>query len=503
MFPGVCIAIPHWRDNGKQFSMHRSVLMEPRSFNYMVEASRGERLSGLPESVVQRVCTDSRQLQRNDLFVPLSGERFDGHAFLGEAARRGATACLVERRKLPDPWPECGLIAVENTRRAFGDIAARYRQDFSIPVIAVAGSNGKTTTKELLAAVLRQRFKTLSSRASFNNDVGVPATLLELEPEHELAVLEFGTNHPGELAPLLKLARPQLGVLTSIGREHLEFFGDLNGVLEEEGWLAELLPATGRLFLNGDSMGVEELRRRSAAPLVRVGFSAENAWRAGNLRLGSHGVTFEVVAPTASFSREFRIGLLGRHQVRNALLAMAVAAELGMSPEEVQKGLSECRPAKLRLQPWAVGGVQVLDDSYNANADSMRAALETLRDFPGRGRRIAVLGDMAELGAHTESAHAEIGAYAAALGIQQLIAVGRMASVLAASARAGGLPSVFEFPEVDTAAAALRELVQPGDVVLLKGSRRAALERVGDQLREALAGKNRDVGQGPNPLGRG
>jgi UDP-N-acetylmuramoyl-tripeptide--D-alanyl-D-alanine ligase len=503
MFPGVCIAIPHRRDNGKQFSMRRSVLMEPRSLEYMTLACDGRRLSGLAETLVRRVCTDSRQVQRDDLFVALRGERFDGHAFVAEAADRGVAGVVVEYAGFPSSYPPCAVIAVENTRAALGRIAARYRRDFELPVIAVAGSNGKTTAKELIAALLRQRYRTLASRASFNNEIGVPATLLELEREHEVAVLECGTNHPGELAPLLQLAQPRFGVLTSLGREHLEFFVDLAGVIREEGCLAESLPAQGRLFLNGDMADVNQVMRRSAAPVVRVGLGEDNDWRAGRVQMDESGISFEVRCARPGFNRGYRLPLLGRHQVINALLAMAVGAELGLDAEEVQRGLAGCVPVKMRLQPWALNGVQFLDDTYNANADSMRAALDTLQEFPCRGRRVAVLGDMAELGSTAWAAHAEIGHYAAAHGVQHLLAVGHMAGVLGRAAQEAGLSSVEQFRDLESAAEALGRYIRPGDVVLLKASRALGLERIGEWLRlRSGPGGGTDWDPRPNSLGK-
>jgi UDP-N-acetylmuramoyl-tripeptide--D-alanyl-D-alanine ligase len=469
----------------------------------MVDASAGQRLSGTPASLVRRVCTDSRQIQAHDLFVALSGDRFDAHAFLDEAAAKGALGLVAERAKLPARLPECAVIAVENTRSAFGRMAARYRNDFSLPVIGIGGSNGKTTTKELLRSVLACKFKTLASPGSFNNDVGVPTTLFELRQEHEVAVLEFGTNHPGELPALVRLARPQIAVIPSIGREHLEFFQDLDGVLAEEGWLAELLPADGKLYLNGDTLGAAQIMRRSLAPVVRVGFSPGNDWRARKPQMDQSGVSFEVEVSRPQFAREFRVPLLGRHQVVNALLAIAVAADFGLAPEQVQQGLLKCTPPKLRLQLWTFDDVLVLDDCYNANADSMRAALETLRDFPCHGRRVAVLGDMAELGAHAAAAHSEIGQYAAAVGVQQLFTVGSMAALAAEAARQAGVPGVAAFTDIVEAAGALRQFLAPRDVVLLKASRAAGLERIGALLRQgASAQANDDVSQGRKTLGK-
>ncbi|MCI0535092.1 MAG: UDP-N-acetylmuramoyl-tripeptide--D-alanyl-D-alanine ligase, partial [Verrucomicrobiales bacterium] len=330
---------------------------------------------------------------------------------------------------------------------------------------------------------LRQKFNTLWSQASFNNDVGVPLTLLQLEASHQTAVLEAGTNHPGELAPLVRMIQPRFGVITSIGREHLEFFGDLWGVAQEEGTLAELLPRTGKLLIHSDSPEAESIIKRSAAPAIRIGLARQNSWRASNLRMTDAGVAFRVSAPASDFNGEYQLPLLGKHQVVNALFAIALGADLGLTKAEVQRGLANCETPKMRLQLSAVGNIHLLDDAYNANADSMRAALETLRDFPCRGRRLAVLGDMAELGPHGEAAHAEVGRRAAELGVEQLFAVGKMAAVMGGAARAAGLRGVQEFADVLAAAEAIRQFVDAGDVVLLKASRATKLERIGDLLR--------------------
>ncbi len=351
-------------------------------------------------------------------------------------------------------------------------------------MVAVAGSNGKTTTKELLAAVLREKFTTLSSEASFNNDIGVPLTLLKLEHAHGAAVLEAGTNHPGELAPLLGMIQPRLGVLTNIGREHLEFFGDLAGVAEEEGWLAELLPTDGKLFAPGDSEWVTNVTRRARAGVVRVGFGPQNDWRVAGGSTDEKGVSFQVRAPSSEFSGDYRVNLLGRHQAVNATLASAVGAEMGLDPGEVRRGLTKCQPPKMRLQIWEAHGVRVLDDCYNANADSMLAALQTLRDLPVQGRRIAVLGDMAELGSHSAAAHLEIGRHAVESALSCLVTVGKRAGETAQAARSAGLENVNEFEDVQVAARAVKDMVRPGDLVLLKASRAAGLERIGEALRE-------------------
>jgi len=457
--------------------------MEPRSLQFISTACGGEQAGGSPETLVQKVCTDSRQIQHGDLFIALAGERFDGHDFLMEVARKGAAAVMIEGNRKPPVLDGCPMILVDNTRQALGRLAAAYRKDFALPIIAVGGSNGKTTTKELLASILKQKLTTLGSEASFNNDIGVPLTLLKLDKRHRAAVVEVGTNHPGELANLVRIVAPTYGVITSIGREHLEFFGDLAGVAQEEGSLAELLAADGKLFLNGDNEWASVIARRTRARFVRAGFSDGNDWRARSLRLDKQGITFKVDAPRIDFSGDYRINIFGRHQVANALLAIAVAAEFGLSKGEIERGLGECKPAKMRMELWEFNGVRVLDDAYNANADSMAAALQTLQDLPCKGRRVAVLGDMAELGGSSEALHEEVGRRAAEFSVAQLFAVGKMASVMARGARQAGLNRVLEFGDVESAAAAVKQFVKPGDLLLLKASRVTRLERVGELLR--------------------
>jgi UDP-N-acetylmuramoyl-tripeptide--D-alanyl-D-alanine ligase len=456
--------------------------MEPRTLQYIARACAGEQLTGSPDALARRVCTDSRAVRSGDLFFALSGDKFDGHEFLKEVMGKDAAAVVVNRQRLPVPSLSCGVIAVENTRQALARLAAEFRHDFKIPTIAVGGSNGKTTTKELIASVLRQKLSTLWSEASFNNDIGVPLTLLRLEAHHEAAVFEVGTNHPGELAPLVAMIQPQFGVLTSIGREHLEFFGDIKGVVEEEGWLAELLPPSGKLFLNGDTNCADLIAQRSRASVIRAGFGEGNDWRIENVRGDQRGAHFTVVALRPEYSGDYRVNLLGRHQVTNATLAIAVAAELGLSAGEIRRGLALCQPPKMRLQVCEFHGVRILNDAYNANADSMLAALQTLNDFPCAGRRIAVLGDMAELGEHSIEAHAEVGRRTAELGSIQLVTVGQMARLTAQAAREAGLGDVTECRDVAEATATLKKIAREGDVILLKASRITGLERVSESL---------------------
>ena len=446
--------------------------MEPRSLKFIAQASAGNlrkgsaaKNGGAPK--VQRVCTDSRRNGCCRTTLTL--------ASWPSAPPRSARSSPIS----------CITAAASNPPRSSNSSPALIAccKTSGTSTIAIGGSNGKTSTKELLASVLKQKLPILSSEASFNNDIGVPLTLLRLEKTHQAAVLEVGTNHPGELAPLVQMIAPKYGVITSIGREHLEFFGDVAAVAQEEGWLAELLPADGTLFVNGDSEWTGPIAQRARAAVVRVGFSADNEWRVHSLRAEKQGIAFRVDAPRTEFSGEYRMNLLGRHHVVNALFAIALGVELGLSRSQIERGLAECQPAKMRLQLWESNGVRVLDDAYNANADSMLAALQTLQELPCKGRRVAVLGDMAELGAHSEAAHEEVGRRVAELGIGQLFAVGKMAPVMARGARDAGLNRVLEFADVETAAAAIKLFLKQGDLLLLKASRATRIERIGELLR--------------------
>lgn len=459
--------------------------METRSIAFFAEACRGEPRSARVSDPVRRVVTDSREAGVGDLFVALRGDRFDGHEFVEEALRRGAVAAVVARDQA-ERWPGRPRLVVGDTRTAYGAMASAYRAGFVLPVIAVAGSNGKTTTKDLIASLLGGCFETLRSPESFNNEVGVPATLLGIEERHVAAVVEVGTNHPGELAPLLRMAQPKVGVLTQVGEEHLEYFGSLAGVIEEEGWIAEQLPPDGTLILPGAVPGADRIARRGRARVVRVGLEASHDWRILESEGDADGTTFSVRAPSHGLSGEYRVNLLGGHQVINAVLAAAVGAEFGLDRDEIRRGLAACRPARWRMHRWQWDGVEVIDDCYNANLDSTLAALEAVRSFPCAGRRVVVLGGMAELGGHTARAHGVAGRRAAELGIDRLVTVGPVAALSAQAASAAGLAQTVEVADLGEAAEHLRAVLRPGDCLLIKGSRSAHLERLGDLLRERL-----------------
>lgn len=465
--------------------------MRKRTIQFITEATGGTLSKGVSSGYVRRVCTDSRAVQPGDLFVALRGDRFDAHDYINEVCQKGVMAVVVEKGKVPTVDGEFGVIEVEDTRQALGRLAAAHRSDFDVPAIAVGGSNGKTSTKEFIAAQLRELGAAVWSEASFNNDIGVPLTLLKLDDEHQAFVQEVGTNHPGELKPLLEIVRPRIGVVTSIGREHLEHFGDLDGVIAEEGVVAEMLPADGLLVINGDDSKAGEMIAKSAAKVIRAGFEAGNDWRISEPVMTFGGMNFSVRGPGVEFE-ELHIPLLGRHQVINAVLALAVGTELGLSGEQSRCALANCTPPKGRLQLSEENGIRLIDDSYNANADSMTAAIETLAELPVLGRRIAVLGDMAELGEHSEAAHREIGRLVAKREIDMLFTIGAMGYCYATEAKEMGAKVVCQFDEVAEAVISLQRVLRPGDAVLVKASRSAGLERVIELLRGKLGDPNPD-----------
>ena len=444
-----------------------------RTLQLVIDACDGKPYGLDPKATFQRVCTDSRQIQPGDLFVALRGEHFNGNKFAEQALEKGASAVVLDESI--EGLEPC--LMVSDGCQALGQLGAAHRCEFDLPVIAIAGSNGKTSTKDMLASILRAQFETLHSEASFNNAIGVPTTLLRLEPQHQVAVVELGTNHPGELAPLMRMAVPQYGLLTGIGHEHLEHFGNLEGVAREEGMLAELLPASGKLFLYGDGDWVKPMIERSQAPVVTVGFGAANDWRVKNVRVTESGTRFALHSPIAALCGDYETPLLGEHQAGNAALALAAGGELGMDRDGMARGLAATPVPRMRLQLSERGGVRWLNDAYNANADSTRAALATLADLQVDGKRYVVFGEMAELGDHAPAAHQEVGRAAAEMAAG-LIAVGQFAEATAEAAREAGLARVAAIVEAKEAVSILRDWLQPGDVVLLKASRVARLEQV-------------------------
>lgn len=391
--------------------------------------------------------------------------------------REMAAGAVVDRAYVKDSSvpKDFACLEVTDTLQAYQQIAGCYRQTLDAKVVAITGSNGKTSTKDLTAAILGVNHRVSKTQGNFNNHVGVPRTLLEVSREDEFVVLEIGMNHPGEIAPLANIAAPQVAIVTNIGSAHLEYMKTRAAIAEEKGALLASLGAQGHAILPAEDEFADVLSRRTEASKITVGFSRGDV-RAENLRATADGTHFNLVE--GSTSHETFLSVTGRHMVLNGLLAVAAARSLGVPLADCISGLASVRLTKGRLERKNVAGFQILDDSYNANPDSMVAALQTLSELPIDGKRIAVLGKMGELGEESEAGHWRVGRAAATANLSQLIVVGAEAVGISHGAREAGMRSVECVPTVEAAAERLRESARPSDLILIKGSRSAGMERV-------------------------
>jgi UDP-N-acetylmuramoyl-tripeptide--D-alanyl-D-alanine ligase len=435
-----------------------------------------ERLEGklVGEDILfSRVSTDTRTLDGDALFVALEGPHFDAHDFIPQALTAGACGLLVSEERL-EPIPQ---IRVDNTRLGLGRLAALWRDSFPVPLVGITGSNGKTTVKELVAAILRQRGEVLATRGNLNNDVGLPLTLLRLQDE-AYAVVEMGANHPGEIGYLTHIARPDVAVITNAGAAHLEGFGDLQGVARAKGEILGGLASDGVAVLNADDdffsywCGLLGERR-----LISFG-SSSRAHVRGELdraqtRWSENGYQNVMQVSYRERAFEVELALAGRHNLMNALAAIATALALGCTFEQIQRGLASVEPVAGRLRSLqSASGLRLIDDTYNANPDSVAAAVAVLQQAPGD--HWLVLGDLAELGEEAETLHAEIGRRAKAAGLSHLCTLGRL-SRRAAMAFGEGAEA---FERIEDLVSVLKERAVAGDTLLIKGSRSAGMERV-------------------------
>src|SRR6266403_1154801 len=453
--------------------------MNPVSILQIVDLSGAKLEQGDGKRTVERISTDSRTIKKGELFVALRGENFDGHKFVGATAKGGAAGAIVDLKWKGKVSDKFAIIRAQDTLLAYQNLAANYRKSLPLKVLAITGSNGKTSTKDFAASVLGRRFRVTKTQGNFNNHVGLPRTILEANSEHEVGVWEIGMNHPGEVAPLAKIAAPDAAIITNVGVAHIEFMGSREAIAAEKGALAEAIEAQGTVILNADDPFSEGIAARTRAKVVFAGTTG-GAVRAIEIRQSAEGSEFTIVE--GAHRCRAQLPVAGTHMVQNALLAVAAGRALGLSIEECAAGLAAAPLTKARLQIKEIGGVQFLDDSYNANPDSMKAALRTLVELDAEGKRIAVLGEMRELGAESERGHREIGETAATLGVDQLITIGDAAELIAEGARTAGLDKVSSARSTSEAAKLLSEMAEPGDLVLIKGSRAARTEEVIEQF---------------------
>lgn len=453
--------------------------MIPRPLSHVARITRGRAVGRDVEAV--RVAMDSRDVLPGDLFVALRGERVDGHRFVGAAFDAGAAAAMVSDDG-PYPGP---VVVVVDTARALLELAAAEREDRQdLRVVGITGSTGKTSVKDLTAAVLGARFRTWASPRSFNTEVGVPVTLLGTPPDAEAVVCEMGSRGVGHIALLAGVVRPQVGVVTNVGHAHMEMFGTKETVARAKAELVEHLPEDGVAVLNADDPVVRGFAERTRARTLRYGMAPDADVRGEDLSLDDQGrPSFTLRTPEGS--ERVDLPLLGEHMASNALAAAGAGVALGLTAAECAAGLKEARLSSWRMEALeAPDGIRIVNDAYNANPTSMAAALRAARWMARGGRCVAVLGEMAELGELADQEHERVGELVARLGIDELVVVGPAARRIAVGATREGVEPdrVHPVDHRDQALETVRRLVRPRDVVLVKGSRVAGLERLAEEL---------------------
>ncbi len=445
-----------------------------------------KKVTGVLERIeameIKGVSIDSRRIKEGELFVAIKGDRFDGHDFVPEVMKKGAWGAVVDRSMLETQFAKfsglSNIIPVEDTLRALQEISFLHRKKFSLPMVGITGSNGKTTTKEMTAGILQQQGPVLKNEGNLNNHIGVPLTLMKLQKDHRAAVIEMGMSARGEIDLLARLVNPDVGVITNIGPAHLEFLGSLDGVAEAKAELLGNIRDGGAAVLNADDPYFETFKKKWSGRVLSFGIEQRADVKASAIRQEKDLTDFTLEAEGRQV--KVRLRAVGRHNIYNALAAAAAAIAVGMPLESIQHGLDDFSPVAMRSELKVIKGRTVLADYYNANPGSVQAALETLVTLRPGARSVAVLGDMLELGPSSVEEHRAIGRIAARLGVEVLITVGPLAKLMLEGARGAGMPNkrLFAAGSHAEAAARLAKESKNGDAVLIKGSRGMKMEKI-------------------------
>lgn len=435
----------------------------------IVKSCNGTLLCGDPSTIVHGGSIDSRRTKEGDLFVPLIGERSNGHGYIDSAFAKGAVATLTQEHHEMDDPDHC-WIYVSDTQTALQEIAKAYREQFSIPIIGVTGSVGKTTTKEMLALALSAGKNVMKTKGNFNSQVGLPITLFSLEPEHTAAVIEMGMSEKGEMSRLAEIAKPDFAVITNIGLSHIENLKTQKNIRNEKLHIADYFHRKSVLFLNGDDPILSALIGFLPFKVIVYGTSFNAHYQAKEIVTDGKTTTYVLQTPTEK--REVFLPTLGKHNVLNSLAALAVSDYLGVSLDGAIQKIGEYVPPAMRQEIHEINGITIIDDTYNASPDSIRSGLDVLRGLECKGRRIAVLADMLELGELSEQAHYDVGVIAAEAGVDVLVTVGKRAEGIGKGAKHVN-PAVLVCSQKDNEQALkyLENKVKPGDCVIMKGSR--------------------------------
>lgn len=462
----------------------------PWTADEIMKATGGVVVSGKNKQTFTGVSIDSRAITAGELFVAIKGINHDGHNFAEEVIAQGIKGLVINKQKTEEILcdrlinPDVFCVEVDDTTKALGDLAAYNRTRADVSVIAITGSNGKTSTKEMTKAIVSRRFDTLSTTGNLNNEIGLPLTLLRLSPSHKWAVVELGMNHPGEIAKLAEICKPDIGLITNIGRAHLEGLKSIEGIMNAKGELLNGIKPDGTAVLNADDERVMHLARKTTRNVICFGLSKNALIQASSVEIKETSTSFILKLPDESIRVELPV--TGQFMVSNALAAASVGYLLKFSAYDIKTGLENFTPAKGRMNISTLqNGITIIDDSYNANPDSMEAAIRSLSGFKGKKRGALVAGDMLELGMYSESLHKKIGELCAESGIERLYATGQFSANIAAGAIIGGMDisSVFTGSQEDILSD-LKEWLKPEDWILIKGSRAMGMEKIVIKLKE-------------------
>ena len=458
----------------------------------ILRVTGGKLISGDAGKSISGISTDTRKIKDTDLFVALKGPNFDGHNFMAEALAKGAAGAIIQS---PIPSPQSTsknkaiFIKVKDTLKAYGDIAHHYRMKFAIPFIGITGSNGKTTAKEMAYKVLSSKFNVLKNEGTENNLIGLPQTLLRLNAAHSMGILELGTNHFGETKRLAHILKPATGIVTNIGPAHLEFFKSEAGVFKEKMQLLSCLDEAGLALINADDKFLSGIKRLKCKT-VRFGIYGDCDFKAAKICQENGALKF-----TVNDKYDFKINLLGEHNVYNALIAISAGFLNGVSFNDIYKSLSEFHPVDGRLCLKVAGPVNIIDDTYNSNPQSLNAALNFLSKYKTSGRKILVCGDMLELGKAAVKFHAETAKAAAGAGLDYLVSVGNFSQIVKETAILEGMDknTVFSCMNNTEVLKILKDILKDGDVLLLKGSRLMKLNEVVNALSSFISAQRNMV----------
>ena len=452
--------------------------MECMTIGEILSATGGQLLQGYEESIVTNICTDSRIVNMGDLFIPIVGEKFDGHQYIEDSIRAGAASVIVSnKQKIKDKY--VNIIEVENSKRAYLDIASWYRKKFVIPFVGVVGSVGKTSTKDMIACALGNVERVLKTSGNFNNDIGVPKTILSIDKSHDVAIIEMGMNHKGEISRLTNVVRPNYVVISNIGVSHIENLGSKVNILRAKLEVLEGMQPNGVVFINNDDDMLNGVIDKIDFEVVTYGIKRDAKYRAENISdKGEDGVEFDVKVDGVTY--RVCVDAVGMHNVYNALAAIAVSKKMGLDMSDIISGIKNFKPSKMRLKVEDRGGIKIINDSYNASPDSMRAAIDVLDNLSNNRRGIAVLGDMLELGDYAISEHANIGKYINDTNVSCVVAVGEKSRYIASEL--DDSKCVYSFDDKDKVIDFLDNYLKQGDVVLFKGSRGMHLEEIIDGI---------------------